>query len=113
MAAETVHTSGGRWRTASGVFAVLAMLFVLLGLTWLRRNPDPISVAFERGNTLGTHEGSGMSAADFSRALGHVELAILVSLLAICARRWARGPLVAACAATIGFVGIYVVQRAT
>jgi len=108
VTAEPVHTNGGRWRAATGVVAVFAMILLVLGLAWLRRNADDIHGVFERGNTLGTHEGSGMTSADFARVLGHVELALIAALLAVCARRWSRGPLVGAIAAGVGFVGIYI-----
>lgn len=107
MNGTTDHTKPTWLRAASGVSAAFVVILMFFALAWLRRNPDEIHGVFVRGNTLGTHEGSGLSSADFSRVLGHVELALLATLLAASARRWSRGPLYAWIAGLACFSGIY------
>ena len=90
------------------VAALIALCLLLLALAWARRNANELQLVYETGNILSTHEGSGLSLTEFGKILGHLELASIAVLIAICLRVAPRARSIATASGIIAFLVIYI-----
>lgn len=61
------------------------LFLALVGLAWLRRNPDTLDAIYHSGNILNTHEAGGYTLIGFGQSSGHVEFLVIATLAALAA----------------------------